>query len=96
MPRIATEYGKDPARMPFDFPEVLALQAPRHVFINAPLHDANFEVSGVRDCVRAAAVVYALYDAQTHLVSVYPDAEHDFPTPERHQAYQFIDSVLAR
>ena len=94
MPRIATEYGKDPARMPFDFPEVLALQAPRPVFINAPLHDANFEVSGVRDCVRAAAKVYALYDAEQRLVAVYPDAEHDFPKPVREQAYQFIGSAL--
>ena len=49
MPRIASEYGKDPARMPFDFPGVLAALAPRPVFINAPLNDANFEVSGVRD-----------------------------------------------
>ena len=51
MPRIATAYGKDPKQMPFDFTEVLAALAPRPVFIHAPLGDANFEVSGVKDCV---------------------------------------------
>src|SRR5262245_24131385 len=51
MPRIATEYGLDPKRMPFDFTEILGAIAPRAVFINAPLRDANFEVTGVQDCV---------------------------------------------
>lgn len=94
MPRIGSEYQKDPARMPFDFTEVLGALAPRAVFINAPLHDANFEVSGVQDCVRAAQPVFALYGAQEHLRAVYPDAEHDFPDAERQQAYAFFDKAL--
>jgi hypothetical protein len=73
MPRIASEYGMSPARMPFDFPEVLGAMAPRPVFINAPLRDANFDVSGVNDCVRSAETVYALYHAQD-VVTVHPDA----------------------
>jgi dienelactone hydrolase len=58
MPRIAARYEKDPRRMPFDFTEVLAALAPRAVFISAPTGDDNFEVSGVRDCMRAALPVY--------------------------------------
>jgi dienelactone hydrolase len=96
MPRIAETYGKDPAKMPFDFPEILAALAPRHVFINAPLHDANFEVSGVRDCVGAARTVFALYGADDHLETAYPDAEHDFPDAVREQAYAFMDHALGR
>jgi hypothetical protein len=57
MPRIAERYGKDPAKMPFDFSDVLAALAPRPLFINAPLHDENFEVSGVNDCIAAAQTV---------------------------------------
>ncbi len=90
MPRIAELFDKDPKKMPFDFTEVLAVLAPRAVFINAPNQDANFEVSGVKDCVRAAAPVYALFGAPENLVAVYPDCGHDFPPEIREQAYAFI------
>ncbi|MFO0927179.1 MAG: alpha/beta fold hydrolase [Gemmataceae bacterium] len=54
MPRIKTVYGDDPAHA-VRLPEVLAAIAPAtRVFVNAPRHDDNFEVSGVRDCVAAA------------------------------------------
>jgi len=95
MPRIASVYNKDPEKMPFDFTEVLGLIAPRPLFISAPLHDANFEVSGVRDCVQAAAPVYKLLGAPQHLEVVYPNCEHDFPNEVREQAYQFIDKALS-
>jgi dienelactone hydrolase len=95
MPRIAELYGKDPAQMPFDFPEVLAALAPRAVFINAPLGDSNFEVSGVRDCVDAAMPVYQeVFGAGEKLVAVYPDAGHEFPPAIREQAYRFLDQQL--
>ncbi|MBI1321559.1 MAG: alpha/beta fold hydrolase [Candidatus Hydrogenedens sp.] len=94
MPRIAEVYGKDPARMPWDFPDLLAALAPRAVFVNAPLHDANFEVSGVRECIDFAAPVYAEADASNRLVAVFPDCGHDFPPEAREAAYAFVDSVL--
>jgi acetyl esterase/lipase len=96
IPRIASEYGKSPERMPFDFPEVLGAIAPRPIFINAPVRDANFEVSGVDDCVRSARQVYALYHAQESVVAVHPDCEHDFPPEVREQAYVFLDRRLRR
>jgi len=96
MPRIASVYGKDPRRMPFDFTEVVAALAPRPVFVNAPLHDDNFEVSGVRDCIAAAQPVYELLGAKDGLVAVYPDAGHDFPPDVREAAYRFLDKALAR
>lgn len=94
MPRIAERYDRDPAKMPFDFTEILGVIAPRRVFISAPLHDANFEVSGVYDCIKAAALVYALYDASDDLQAVHPDCEHDFPPTTREQAYRFIDDTF--
>jgi dienelactone hydrolase len=96
MPRIASVYGKDPARMPFDFPELLAALAPRPVFINAPLRDANFEVSGVDDCVRAGRPVFALLGARDALTILHPDLEHAFPSAEREAAWDFFDRVLRR
>ncbi|MBI2681272.1 MAG: alpha/beta fold hydrolase [Candidatus Solibacter usitatus] len=95
MPRIASDYGKDPARMPFDFPGILTALAPRPVFINAPLNDANFEVSGVRDCVAAAMPVYQrIFHAGGRLVATYPDTGHEFPQAVRQAAYEFLDGWL--
>lgn len=94
MPRIASQYGSSAARMPFDFTEVLGAIAPRAVFINAPVGDSNFEVSGVQDCVRAAAPVYALLEAKDRIAAVHPDCGHDFPPETRRQAYAFIERML--
>ncbi|MFN7939626.1 MAG: alpha/beta fold hydrolase [Bryobacteraceae bacterium] len=89
MPRIADAYGKDPAKMPFDFPDVLAAIAPRAVFINAPTRDSNFEISGVVDCVRATSKLFP----SNRLRAVYPEAAHDFPPEIRREAYGFLKQL---
>ncbi|MCE9531770.1 MAG: acetylxylan esterase, partial [Planctomycetes bacterium] len=94
MPRIASDYARDPAKMPFDFTEILAALAPRAVFINAPISDSNFDVIGVRSCVASALPVYRLLEAAENLEAAYPDAAHDFPPATRLQAYAFIDRHL--
>ncbi|MEX0611251.1 MAG: alpha/beta fold hydrolase, partial [Pirellulales bacterium] len=94
MPRVASHYNFSPDRMPFDFPEVLAAIAPRAVFIVAPLHDDNFEVSGVRDTVKAARPIYDLLGRGTRLYVTHPDCEHDFPKAPRQSAYTFLDDHL--
>ena len=88
MPRIATIYEKSPSKMPFDFPDVLAAIAPRAVFINAPLHDSNFDVEGVRDCVRIASPHFP----EGQVVARYPDAGHDFPSEVRAEAHMFLET----
>ncbi|MCC6291162.1 MAG: alpha/beta fold hydrolase [Bryobacterales bacterium] len=92
MPRIASIYNRDPRKMPFDFPDVLAAIAPRSLFVNAPLHDANFDVSGVRDCLQLAGPLFP----KQNLEAVYPDSEHDFPTEARLAAWRFLDARLAQ
>ena len=96
MPRLKTVYNLDLARVPFDFPELIGALAPRAVFVNAPLHDDNFEVEGVRLCIAAAQPIFALWGANDKLEAVYPDAEHDFPPAERQTAYAFLDRELKR
>lgn len=95
MPRIAELYHCNPAEMPFDFTEVLAAIAPRAVFVNAPVGDANFELSGVKDCLAAAGPVYDLLGAGSRLVAEHPDCGHDFPPATRERAYAFIARNLA-
>lgn len=94
MPRIAAVYGKRPERMPFDFPEVVAALAPRAFLASAPVKDSNFEVSGVRDCLAAAAPVYTLLGAREKLQANYPDCGHTFPPEVRRVAYDFLDRWL--
>ena len=97
MPRIATEYRLQPDLVPFDFTEVLAALAPRAVFVNAPVNDDNFEVSGVRDCVAAALPVYEkVFGAADWLVAEYPEGGHGFSAEARHRAYEFLDRRLSR
>ncbi|HWA97188.1 MAG TPA: alpha/beta fold hydrolase, partial [Pirellulales bacterium] len=94
MPRVREVYHENPDEMPFDFHEVVAALAPRPFFTNSPLHDANFDVDGVRKVMTAAGDVYGLFDATDRLVADYPDAEHDFPDAEREAAYAFLDKWL--
>jgi hypothetical protein len=95
MPRIAEVYHKNPAEMPFDFTEVLAALAPRPVFINAPMGDDNFDVSGVDDCVKAALPVYReIYKAGRNLRVSHPSCAHDFPPEIREGAYKFLARTL--
>ena len=95
MPRIADRYAKDPKQMPFDFGDILVSLAPRAVFINAPLRDDNFEVSGVRDCVEAALPVYdKVFHAKKKMKALYPSSAHEFPVAVRRAAYRFLDRSL--
>jgi acetyl esterase/lipase len=94
MPRLRDAYALDPDRVPFDFYEVVASFAPRAFFSNSPLHDANFEVAGVKKAIAAAKEVYELFGADDELVVRYPDCEHDFPPEVREVAYEFIDQAL--
>jgi hypothetical protein len=94
MPRLKDVYGLDPAKVPFDFPELVGALAPRGFFTNSPTGDANFAVEGVRVCIASAEPVYGLYGTTDRLRAVYPDAAHDFPTAQREEAYAFLDRLL--
>jgi dienelactone hydrolase len=94
MPRIASRYESKPEKVPFDFPEVVAALAPRAFLASAPLHDDNFEVSGVRDCIAAAQPVYDLLGAKEKLAANYPDCKHEFPEDVRKVAYDWLDRWL--
>jgi len=93
-PRIATEYGKDPDRVPFDFPGLIAALAPRAFLASSPTRDDNFDVTGVKETIAAARPVYELLGAGDKLRANYPDCEHSFPPEVRKVAYEFLDEQL--
>jgi fermentation-respiration switch protein FrsA (DUF1100 family) len=94
MPLIASKYDLKPEKVPFDFPDVVAALAPRAFLASAPLHDDNFEVSGVRDCIAAARPVYESLGAKDKLAANYPDCKHEFPPAVRKVAYDWLDRWL--
>lgn len=94
MPRIASEYGNDPKRMPFDFDDVLLAICPRAVFAMAPLKDSNFEVSGVKDVIAKVEPAYKKLGVEAKLKAIYPDAGHEWPEAARKEAYEFADKFL--
>ncbi len=97
MPRIASLYEISPTKMPFDFPEVLAAIAPRAIFVNAPKGDSNFAVVGVEKCERAVRPIFEkVYEFGDRVKFEYPDAGHDFPTPVRQQAYDWLKQRLSK
>ncbi|WP_294381297.1 alpha/beta hydrolase [Prosthecobacter sp.] len=88
------DYLGRPQDVPFDFYELIACLAPRHVFVNAPLRDANFRWQSVDRIAGAALPLFALHHAESHLQIVHPDSEHDFPDAERFASYELIKRVL--
>ena len=94
MPWIASKYGSDPDRVPFDFPELIAAIAPRAFFASAAEYDDDFDANGVRETIEFAKPVYRLHHAPDQLAAIYPLANHSFPDDARNQAYQFIDRIL--
>lgn len=94
MPRIKTVYGNDIRKLPFDFHELVAGLAPRPFLACAAEKDDDFDASGVRDVMKAAAAVYKLYGAEKNLEAVYPAAPHSFPAETRKKAYAFLEEKL--
>jgi dienelactone hydrolase len=94
MPLIARDFGNDPEKVPFDFHELIGSLAPRPFLACAATRDDDFDVSGVRDVMQAAKLIYDLYEASSALEAVYPDAPHSFPDATRQQAYSFLERHL--
>ena len=94
MPRLASEFGSDAARVPFDFPEVVAALAPRPFLTCSAEGDTDFDASGVREVLTAARKVYALHGKARDLAGYYPKAPHSFPEDARAVAYEFLDRHL--
>lgn len=93
MLKMADYLGR-PQDVPFDYHELIACLAPRRFFVNAPLHDDNFQWQSVDRIAKAASAVYALHQAIDAITIRHPDADHDFPDKERLDAYQVLENVL--
>lgn len=94
MPLVREKYKLDGNLIPINYHEMIALLAPRAFFSNSPINDANFDVKGVIKGMKMAEEVFQFFGAGDQLQVRYPEAEHDFPTKVRLEAYEFIDHIL--
>lgn len=90
MPLISAVYHNSPRNLPFDFSDIFNAIASRAVFVNAPLHDSNFDVVGVDETIEKVKQNFP----PGRLVVAHPDCGHDFPPAVRQQAYRFLDEHL--
>ncbi len=93
MPKLANYRGRLDD-IPFDFSEVIAVLAPRHVLIVAPTKDSNFRADSVDRIAAAARPVFALFGHGERLRVEHPDCSHDFPPAMREAAYKLFDATL--
>ena len=80
--------------VPFDFHEVLAVLAPRRVFISAPLSTTISKPAAWIEMVAAARPVFGLFGASEALEVEHPAGGHDFPETIREQAYRLLEKDL--
>ncbi|WP_437188272.1 alpha/beta hydrolase family protein [Planctomicrobium sp. SH668] len=93
IPKLA-EYAGKLDDIPFDFQELIAGLADRHVLIIAPTRDSNFRAESVDRIAEAARPAFNLVTSPKNLQVIHPDGEHDFVPEMRQRAYLFLDSVL--
>jgi len=94
MPRLATDFGNEIGKVPFDFDELIAALAPRAFFASAAENDDDFDVAGVREIIATARNVYQRYGTPDRLEAFYPPTQHAFPQQARTLAYSFLDRRL--
>lgn len=96
MPKLMDDYEGDPAKIPFDFAEVIATMVPRSVFVSAPLHDKVMDVEGVKRSIAGAAAIYDLRRAGKSLHAVYPDSGREFSDKTRAEVLAWLEQRLKR
>lgn len=94
MPRLTAYQGRL-EQIPFDFHELIAALAPRHVMIIAPTRDHNFQAASVDRIAQVAGLVFELFGAADRLIVKHPDCDHDFPREMREEAYRLFDRVFS-
>lgn len=81
---------------PFDLHQMLALIAPRPLFLSTSDVDFVFPNGGwsARQSLRRLEPVYQLFHAQNHLASYFFSAGHSFPSDASARIYEWLDHWL--
>ena len=91
IPQLGT-YLPDVATIPFDWQQILALMAPRPLFVWYATRDTIFPNTDNLDAVfKDVSGAYRLYGAGDELAWKAFDGSHSFPTDGRSQAYRWLE-----
>jgi dienelactone hydrolase len=89
-------YLPDVASIPFDWQHVLALAAPRRLFVWYATKDSIFpQTENLDGMLRDVRKVYALHGADAALAWQAFDGPHTFPPAAREAAYRWLDEGFA-
>jgi cephalosporin-C deacetylase-like acetyl esterase len=80
-------------RIPYDFHEVLALIAPRPVFILAPKLDQDWFYEDVEICYKKANEVYELFGHKDNLVMMSPNDFNRFPPEYQESVNKWLAGI---
>ena len=95
MPQLGC-YLPDVAGIPFDWQHVLALAAPRRLFVWYATQDSIFpNTENQDDILKGVRQVYDLYGASNALAWQAFEGPHRFPPAGRQAAYRWLDESLA-
>jgi dienelactone hydrolase len=90
-------YLPDVSSIPFDWQHVLALAAPRKLFVWYTTKDSVFpRTENLEGLLRDVQRVYGLYRADSALKWESSDGPHKFPGPQRETAYRWLDDNLGQ
>jgi dienelactone hydrolase len=94
IPRLGLYEGDMPST-PFDFHQLVALVAPRPLFVSAALGDSIFpNTGGMSQLLERARAVYRLYGAGSHLKQWIFQGSHRFPRESKTRAYRMFEETL--
>lgn len=94
MPQLGF-YLPDVASIPFDWQHVLALAAPRKLFVWYTTKDSIFpNTENLDGLLKDVQGVYRLYGAENSLAGQSNDGPHKFPRDRREAAYKWLDENL--
>ena len=92
IPRLGLFLGNE-KRIPYDFHEVLALIAPRPVFVLAPRLDQDWFHEDVEVCCREAGKVFALYGKRENIVLCSPNDFNRYTPEYQDMVNQWLSTV---
>lgn len=93
IPRLGFFIGNE-KRLPYDFPEIIASIAPRHVLVVEPTMDRTSTPADVRAAVTEAKKVFALYNAADNLTIHEPVDYTRLPTNTQNAAVQWLNQQV--
>jgi len=93
IPRLGLFLGHE-KRIPYDFHEVLALIAPRPVFILAPQLDQDWFYEDVEICYHEAAKFFDLYGKKEHIVLNSPNDFNRYPPKYQNLVNDWLKSKV--